>query len=66
MKPNSRMARVEERDGRITVWVKAPAQRGMANSEAVELLARYFNVPKTHVRILRGFKGREKLVEVVF
>jgi uncharacterized protein (TIGR00251 family) len=37
---------------------------GRANERLVELLAEYFGVPESRVRILRGLKSRNKIVEV--
>jgi uncharacterized protein YggU (UPF0235/DUF167 family) len=37
---------------------------GKANDEVVELLARYFSVPKSSVKVLRGQSSRKKLVAI--
>ena len=46
------------------VSVHAAPVAGKANREVVELLARYFSVPKSSVRVLRGQSSRKKLVEI--
>jgi uncharacterized protein (TIGR00251 family) len=37
---------------------------GRANKSATELLAEYFNVPKRNVRLVRGFKSKNKIFKV--
>jgi hypothetical protein len=46
------------------VKVDAPASEGKANKRLIELLADYFNVSKSSIKILKGFKTRNKLVEI--
>jgi uncharacterized protein len=46
------------------VSVQAPAQDGKANQALIELLARYFDIPKTMLRIIRGRSSRQKLIEI--
>jgi uncharacterized protein (TIGR00251 family) len=46
------------------VSVHAAPVAGKANEALVELLARYFSVPKSSVRVLRGQSSRKKLVEI--
>lgn len=46
------------------VSVAQPAQDGKANKRAVELLAEYFNVAKSDVRIKSGSTGRYKIFEI--
>jgi len=47
-----------------SVAVRAPAREGKANQALIELLAHYFSVPKSSVRIIRGQTSRRKLVEI--
>lgn len=51
-------------DGIYEVRVKAPAIEGRANVAAIELLAQYFGVPKSRVRLLGGATSRYKLFEI--
>ncbi len=46
------------------VRVNAPPERGKANERIRELLAEYFKVPKSKVKLLRGETSREKVFEV--
>jgi uncharacterized protein (TIGR00251 family) len=65
VKPNARkneVQRLEEK--RFLVTVTAPPVEGKANEKAIELLAKYFHVPKRRVIILKGAASKEKIVEI--
>jgi uncharacterized protein YggU (UPF0235/DUF167 family) len=47
------------------VSVNASAREGKANEAVIELLADYFSVPISSIRIVRGEKARRKLIEFV-
>jgi len=65
VKPNSRKEGVEKTgDHSYKVSVNAPPVEGRANAAVIEMLARYFEVPKSAVTILRGETGKKKLVEI--
>lgn len=59
-----REAVVPQTDG-LKVYVRAPALEGRANAAAVEALAAHFGVAASRVRIVRGERSRQKVVEVV-
>jgi uncharacterized protein (TIGR00251 family) len=61
---SSRSAIVGARDGALRVSLTAPPVEGEANAALIELLARTLSVPKRAVRILRGERGRQKIVAV--
>lgn len=62
--PNAKKAKVEETDNGLKVWVDAPAVEGKANKRLIEILAKHFGVKKGAIRIVRGEKSREKVVEI--
>jgi uncharacterized protein (TIGR00251 family) len=51
-------------DEEYAVSVHAPARQGRANEAVIELLAERFSVPKSSVHIIRGEKGKRKLVQI--
>ncbi|MET0500312.1 MAG: DUF167 domain-containing protein [Candidatus Binatia bacterium] len=51
-------------DGEYRASVHARAQDSKANQALVALLADYFAVPKSAIKILRGFSSRKKLIEI--
>jgi len=65
VKPNSRTEDVSREGDRLIVKVKEPPREGKANQAVIRLLAEHFGVPKSQVRILSGFKSKNKVVEVV-
>ena len=46
--------------GELLVYVREPAVEGRANKAVVELLAKYFEVPKSHVQLISGHTSRHK------
>lgn len=63
--PNARKERIVDEDGLLKVYVTAPALDGKANKALIELLAGHFDVKKGDVRIVKGEKSREKVVEII-
>jgi uncharacterized protein (TIGR00251 family) len=51
-------------DGEYRVLVRAAAQDGKANLALIELLADYFKVPKSTIKILRGQWSHHKQIEI--
>jgi hypothetical protein len=65
VKTNAKENAVEELPGgELRVRVKAPPQEGRANEAVIETLAAHFNIPKSRVSIVRGFKSKTKTVRV--
>lgn len=65
VKPNAKQqAIVIEDDGSLSVRLKSSPMEGKANQELIELLARRFGVPKSHVSIKSGATARTKRVVV--
>lgn len=52
------------RGSELSVRVTAAPEAGKANAAVCAVLARALNVPKTSVRVVRGFAARHKAVEV--
>ena len=52
-------------DGSLLVYVREPAVEGRANKAVIKLLAEYFKVPKSQVKIVRGYTIRQKIVRIV-
>ncbi|MCD6413478.1 MAG: DUF167 domain-containing protein [Elusimicrobia bacterium] len=63
--PSSKVASVKKEGDFLKVFVDAAPIKGKANKRLVEILADYFKVPKSCVKILHGKSGKIKLVEVV-
>jgi uncharacterized protein (TIGR00251 family) len=48
----------------VRIRLAAPPVEGAANAELISFLAKKLGVPKSAVRVVKGERGREKLVEV--
>jgi uncharacterized protein len=65
VKPNAKSATITKlSDTEYRVSVHAPAEDGKANRAVIELLAEYFGVPKSAIKIVRGQFARKKWVEI--
>ena len=65
VKPNSKTEELGREGDSFILKVREPAREGRANQAVIKLLAEYFNVPKSQVRILSGFRSRNKVIEVI-
>ncbi|MFA4905433.1 MAG: DUF167 domain-containing protein [Candidatus Margulisiibacteriota bacterium] len=62
--PNAKQNKIVEEKDRLKVYLNAPPVEGKANKALVELLAEHFNVRRSQITILRGQKGRDKVLEI--
>lgn len=62
--PRASRNHVEQTGSNIKVYLTKPASRGLANEQLVDLLSKHFKTKKYLVRIKRGEKSRNKLVEI--
>ena len=51
-------------DGTYIIYIRARAHDGEANTALVKLLADYFDVAKTSIRIKSGATSRTKIIEL--
>jgi uncharacterized protein (TIGR00251 family) len=65
VKPRSKTEEVMEEGDSLIVRVKEPPIEGRANRAVVRLLAEHFGVPENSIRICRGFKSRDKVIELL-
>jgi len=65
VRPNSKIEEVSQEDDTFIVKVKEPPREGRANQAVIKLLAEHFGVSQGQVRILSGFKDRNKVIEIV-
>lgn len=57
---------VDANDGELyKVYVTVAPEQGKANKKMIELLAEYFKVSKSQVRIIKGEISRNKIVEII-
>jgi len=51
-------------DGTLKVWLSARAHDGEANDALIEFLSENFNVAKSRIKIVKGLKSKNKLIEI--
>ncbi|MDO8570943.1 MAG: DUF167 domain-containing protein [Candidatus Daviesbacteria bacterium] len=54
----------ENNENHFEVFVKEPPLEGRANTRVIELISEYFKVAPSKVKIIQGFKSREKVLEI--
>ena len=70
VKPGSSQERIvesgiREDEGRmVTIWMHARAHDGEANRKAFEMLSKFYGVPKTSIRLVRGETSKNKVFEI--
>ena len=63
--PNAKESYVKKEGDSYVVAVDAPPVKGKANKRLIEILADYFGVKKSSVKIIKGEKQRRKLIEII-
>jgi len=64
-KPRSKKEGVKEiTKDYFEVRVNQPPEKGRANERIAELLAEYFKVPKSRVKLVKGETSKEKVFEI--
>ena len=52
------------RQGVLWIRISAPPIRGKANARLIEILADKLSIPKKGIRLLRGERSKDKLLEI--
>lgn len=58
--PDARREHVAMEDDVLTIYVREPAQKGLATHRVKTLVARHFGVDASQVRLLTGAQSRTK------
>jgi uncharacterized protein (TIGR00251 family) len=64
VKPGSKTEEVSREGDSFIVKVKEPPKEGRANHAVIKLLADHFGVPQSQIKILNGFRSRNKVIEI--
>jgi len=65
VKPGSKNEEVTQKGDTLIVTTKEPPKEGRANRQVIKLLAKHFKVPQNQVKLVNGFKKRDKVIEIV-
>lgn len=52
-------------ENQFHISVKKPAHEGRANKAVLEVIAEYFGVPKSQVKIISGLTSKQKCIEIL-
>jgi uncharacterized protein len=64
--PQSKVEKIEQTDKfEYQVYFNVAPEAGKANRKIIEMLAEYFDVPKSLVQIRAGDRSAAKIVEIV-
>jgi uncharacterized protein (TIGR00251 family) len=62
--PKSSRTAVKQEEAEWKVYLTKPAQDGLANEQLREVLSEHLKVKKYRIRIIKGEKSRNKIIEV--
>ena len=62
--PRARQSKiVAESDDSLRVYTNVAPTDGKANDAVIKMLAKYLDVPKTQIKIVRGETSHDKIIE---
>ncbi len=65
VKPNSKKEGIKQiSEDILEVKVSVPPEKGRANQRVIELLSKFYKVPKSKIKIKKGETSRDKLVQI--
>ena len=47
------------------IWIKEPAERGLANKAAIALLSNKLNIPAKRIMLIKGATSPSKIVKIL-
>jgi len=62
--PKASRGFIKEENGHLKVYLTKPPQDGLANKELVGIIAKYLNIKKYQIKIIKGRKSRDKVIEI--
>ena len=62
--PKSSKSLISVENGHVRIKLQSPPIDGKANEECIKLFAKTLRIPKSSISIVRGEKGRQKLISV--
>ncbi len=64
VKPNASRIAVERSGGNLTIKLTASPQKGLANRQLLEIIAKELKIAKSCINVVSGHKSRNKLIEI--
>lgn len=64
-KPSAKENKIEKlNETHFVVSVKEPPIKGMANAGIIKVLAEYFKVSPSQIKIISGYTSKNKIIEI--
>lgn len=65
VKANSQEEKLEKiNNNTFLLWVKPPARENKANEAVINLLSKYFAIPKVLIKIIQGKNCKNKIIDL--
>ena len=55
---------IKKSEDSFEIKVKAKPIKGLANKAVINVLSLYFKIPESEIRLVKGFKERNKIFEI--
>ena len=55
---------IKKSEDSFEIKVKEKPIKGLANKEIIKVLTSYFNISKSNIRLIKGFRQRNKIFEI--
>lgn len=62
--PNAKQNKLVEEESRVKVYLTSPPIEGKANKALIEYLSEHFKTKRSKIKIIKGEKNRNKIVEI--
>lgn len=62
--PNASQSVIIPQEDTWKIKVQTPPENGRANKEIIKLIAKFFDVPRSDVKIISGESSKTKIIEV--
>jgi len=62
VKPSSPKSEFDEKQA--LVYLKSVPEKNKANIELIKTLSKYYKVPSSNIKILKGLSSRDKIIEI--
>ena len=62
--PRARVQKIVADGDNLRVYTNAAPADGEANTAVIKMLAQYYDVPKSHISIVRGATSHDKVIEI--
>jgi len=62
--PKASRSLVKVEEDFLKIYLTKPAQKNLANEQLINLLSEYLKVKKYQIKIIKGHKSRDKLIQI--